>query len=289
MTNWGRWGTEDERGAANRFTAEATIRGLACARQGHTISLAIPLDADSAPRASLRAPVQHFMTRDGGDYAAGLRERPGFGFADDYLLVACHGTTHLDALSHIWQDGLMWNGFSANAVTSRGAARCGIEKVGPIVTRAIYLDLVPEAQLGLEPGYAISPQELGSALQRTGVHPQPGDALLIRTGWLERWRAGTADIDRWPGVGADCADWIDHFGFALVGADNIAVEPSPSGDPACTAPLHVSLMRDRGIYLMELLDLEELRRRRAVELLLIVSPLPIVGGVGSPVAPVAVV
>lgn len=70
------------------------------------VSLALPIGAGAAPRATFRADSHHLMLRDGGDYAAGLKERPGYGYADDMLIIACHGTTHLDALSHVWQNGL---------------------------------------------------------------------------------------------------------------------------------------------------------------------------------------
>src|ERR1700733_10054203 len=134
--NWGRWGSEDQRGSLNLVDEAAVQRGLAAAQQGRPISLGLPMRTGQGPVAGLRAPMQHFMSRDGGDYAAGLPERPGYGFADDSIIVACHGTSHIDALAHVWRDGLMWNGYPASSVTSRGAARCGIETAGPIVTRA---------------------------------------------------------------------------------------------------------------------------------------------------------
>jgi len=287
MRSWGRWGDSDERGALNRLSAESMLRGIATVRAGVALSLGIPIAADG-PVAGLRRPPQHFMTRDGGDYAAGLEERPGFGFADDYLLIACHGTTHLDALSHIWRDGLMWNGFPASSVTSRGASRCGIEKTGPIVTRAVFVDLVPDGEPGLPDGHEIALPELQAALARGQTWLTSGDALLVRTGWLNRWRLGEATTSVWPGLDGACGSWLDDQGVVLVGADNMAVECYPSSDPGCDTPLHVSLIRDSGVYLMELCDLEDLARTGRTEFLLIVSPLPIVGGVGSPVAPVAV-
>src|SRR5690606_26442194 len=102
------------------------------------------------------------MLRDGGDYAAGLAERPGLGYADDLLIVACHGTTHLDALAHVWRDGQMWNGFPSTEVTSRGARRAGIETAGPVVTRGIFLDL-PRAD-----GEPIGAADIGAAVSAIG-------------------------------------------------------------------------------------------------------------------------
>ena len=260
---------------------------MAAVRTGETVSLGLPMIAGKGPLAAIRQPMQHFMMRDGGDYAAGLPERDGFGYADDSILVACHGTTHLDALAHVWRDGQMWNGFPASSVTSRGAARCGIQNAGPVVTRGLFLDVAGPGP-GLAPGEAISAARLAAAAAAAGLAPEPGDALLLRTGWLRQWREGTAGVDSGPGLGADCAGWLREHEIALVGADNIAVEAFPSPDGA-VLPLHIAAIRDNGIYLLELLDLEELARRGRTEFLLMVAPLNIVGGVGSPVAPVAVV
>jgi kynurenine formamidase len=285
--NWSRWGPDDERGALNLIGPDAVRRGMAAVRTGESVTLGLPMIAGKGPLAAMRQPMQHFMARDGGDYAAGLPERGGFGFADDSILVACHGTTHLDALAHVWRDGQMWNGFPASSVTSRGAARCGIENAGPVVTRGLFLDFAASGP-GLAPGEAISAARLADAVAAAGLAPEPGDALLLRTGWLRQWRDGTAGVDSCPGLGLDCAGWLRDQGIALAGADNIAVEAFPSPDGA-VMPLHIAAIRDRGIYLLELLDLEELARRGVTEFLLVVAPLNIVGGVGSPVAPVAVV
>jgi kynurenine formamidase len=287
--DWGRWGPNDERGALNLVDGAAVLRGLSAARQQRVISLGLPLRPGAGPIAGMRAPMQHFMSRDGGDYAAGLAEKTGYGYSDDSIIVACHGTTHLDALSHVWRDGLMWNGYSASTVTSRGAAKCGIETAGPIVTRGLFLDLTSDPHRPLADSAAIGPDQLDRALAAAELEPQPGDALIVRTGWLARWRAGEATTETWPGLSADCGAWLGDAGISLVGADNIAVEVGPSGVPESAMPLHLATLRDRGIFLLELLDLEELAAASgSTELLLIVAPLNIVGGVGSPCAPVAV-
>jgi len=286
--NWSRWGDDDERGALNLVDERARRRGLAAVVSARPVSLGLPVKAGSAPKASFRPDVQHVMLRDGGDYAAGLPERPGYGFADDLIQLACHGTTHLDALSHVWQGGVMWNGFPSTAVTSRGATRAGIETVGPVVTRGILIDLGPgEGRESLTDGQSVEAEDVQRELDRLEVVPEPGDALLVRTGWLSRWREGKASETQWPGLGASCASLIAAYDLALVGADNIAVEVGPSGDPDCAMPLHIALIRDHGVFFLELLDLEELSTLGATTFLLVVTPLNIVGGSGSPVAPLA--
>lgn len=285
--NWGKWGVGDELGALNRLGPESTRRGLAASSTGEVLSLAVPLVAGRGPVCGARPTMQHYMTRDGGDYATGLPER-GFGYADDVVLLASHGNTHIDALSHIWAAGKMWNGFASDTVTSRGAMKCGIDKVSPIVTRGVFVDFGPPDGPCLTDEHAIRVDDLVASIGRLKVKLESGDALLIRTGWLSRWRAGESTETQWAGLHPDCAGWIDEQGVVVVGADNIAVEYGPSLIPNDAAPLHVELLRNRGVLLMELMDLEVLASRRRSEFLLMVSPLPITGGVGSPVNPVAV-
>ena len=282
-----RWGPDDERGALNLIGPEAVRRGMAAVRTGESLTLGLPMIAGKGPLAAMRQPMQHFMARDGGDYAAGLPERGGFGFADDSILIACHGTTHLDALAHVWRDGRMWNGFPASSVTSRGAARCGIENAGPVVTRGLFLDFAAPGP-GLAPGEAISAARLAAAVTAARLAPEPGDALLLRTGWLAAVAGRCGERGRCPGLGPDCAGWLRDQGIALAARTISRSRRSPRRTGA-VMPLHIAAIRDSGIYLLELLDLEELARRGVTEFLLVVAPLNIVGGVGSPVAPVAVV
>jgi kynurenine formamidase len=279
------WGKDDERGAANLIDAAATLRATASVRTGEVISLAIPIaSGERGPAVDMRAAPQHFMTRHGGDYAAGLPERGGYGYSDDVLMIATHGTTHIDALGHVWREGIMYNDFRANLVTSRGASRCGIDKLGPIVTRGVFLDFAAQAA----PDRAISLDQLRQALAASRITPEPGDALLLRTGWLQAWREGSANKLASAGLHHECAAWIADAGIAIVGADNIAVEVMPSMDPGCAMPLHIALTRDRGVYLAELFDLEALAQAERATFMLVIAPLAIRGGVGSPITPVAV-
>ncbi|MDR0344228.1 MAG: cyclase family protein [Nocardiopsaceae bacterium] len=288
MSNWGRWGASDERGTANLVDTDVVARGLGAVRHSRAVSLAAPIVANRGAGVVGRPAPQHFMLRDGGDYAAGLPERAGFGFADDYIALPTHAVTHLDALSHVWQAGQMYNGHPASAVTSRGAARCGIEKAGPIVSRGVLADLVPPDKQWLAPGERISAVQLREAISGAGTELAPGDALLVRTGWLQAWLAGDADASAWPGLDADCADFLADSEIAVAGADNPGVEAFPSGDPACQVPLHVELLRGHGVYFCELMDLSQLAAAGQPTFLFVVAPLNLAGAVGSPVAPVAV-
>ena len=291
MRAWGRWGAEDERGALNLLGPDCLRRGLAAVVEGRSVALAAPIIAGTGFGVIGRAAPAHYMVRDGGDYAAGLPERAGFGFADDVVTLPTHGVTHLDALAHVWQDGRMYNGHPAGAVTSRGARTLGIENVTPIVTRGLFVDATNDGALR-DPADQIRADELDRLVRDTGTDLLPGDALLVRTGWLDAARRGETDGSAWPGLHADCAAWLAERDVVLVGADNVGVEAFPSADPRCQVPLHVELLRGSGVYLCELMDLsplaDELGASGRATFLFVLATLPLVGGVGSPVAPVAV-
>lgn len=286
MQAWGRWGSDDELGSLNLLGAKEVQRGIAEVRDGAVISLAAPITSGRGFNIVGRTPPVHYMVRDGGDYAAGLTERAGFGFADDVVTLPTHGVTHIDALAHVWQDGQMYNGHPASAVTSRGAAKLGVDKIRPIVTRGVFVDAAPGGcRSADDPIHVV---ELQRRLADVGVELAAGDALLIRTGWLDAFAAGTADGSRWPGLDRDCADWLADSGVVLLGADNVGVESFPSSDPDCQVPLHVALLRGHGVYFSELMDLSGLVEAGRPTFLFVLAPLPLVGAVGSPVAPVAV-
>jgi len=160
--------------------------------------------------------------------------------------------------------------------------------VGGVVCRGVLLDLLGQSAR-LEAGRAITASDLQRALREVGTELHPGDAALIRTGWLARfderdltWYEGE------PGIDLDAARWLADQGVVLVGADNFAVEvvPAASGEPL---PVHLALLQERGVYLLELVDLEPLARAAVSTFTFILAPLRITGGVASPVNPLAII
>jgi kynurenine formamidase len=285
---WGRWGECDERGAVNLIDLPKVKGAAHLVREGRVISLAQPLSPDT-PTPKHRTPMIHLMGRDGGDYAAGGKRPGGFQFAEDTMVVPMHFGTHIDALCHAWYDDRLFNGFSGNTIRSTTAAtRCGIDKMGPIVTRGVLLDLVRVNGAPLTPGTAIGMSGIRSALDAAGAELCSGDAVLLRTGWLESV-LGASDIDfnAEPGIDVEAAKYLAEAGAAMIGADNFAVEvlPFPSGK---VFPVHQRLIRDYGIPLMEGVMLKPLAEAGATVFCLMAAPLPIVGGTGSPLAPIAI-
>lgn len=289
-SNWGRWGQDDERGAANFITQDGVRDAARLARSGRVYSLSLPVQSSQVPVLPRRAPVQHFMTLDGGDYAAGLSRAGGWQTSDDYLALPVHGTTHIDALSHVWYDDQLYNGFPGSSVRSTGAQRCGIEKLRHLVGRGVLLDLCAhQGVASLAGGQVITSADLESCAQAQGVALREGDIMLFRTGWRKTFveQGNAAFFKQEPGIGKQAAEWIGQRHFAGIGSDNYGIEVIPvEGDRP--GPVHRRLIRDFGVYLLELLDLDQLAHDRVYEFLFVAAPLMITGGVGSPLNPLAI-
>ena len=285
---WGRWGAEDEAGAPNLIGREQVRLGASLVRTGQVVRLTQPI-SDRTPVPAHRPGVMHFMGRDGGDYAAGAKRPGGFQFAEDTVVLPLHLGTHIDALCHAWCDDHLYNGFPGSTVRSTTRAlRCGVDKMPPLVTRGVLLDIVRLRGAAAAAGDSIGRGEIEAAVRQAGVTLRDGDAALIRTGWLETQDMRAAiDFNREPGIDVEAALYLAESGVAVVGADNFAIEvlPFPTGT---VFPVHQRLIRDYGVPLLEGLVLRELGELGATEFLFVATPLPIVGATGSPVAPVAV-
>ncbi len=286
---WNRWGADDERGALNHIGPEQVRRATALVRTGEVLRLA-QLLSSKTPVPAHRCGLQHFMGRDGGDYAVAGSKRPGgFQFAEDTVVMPLHIGTHVDALCHAWYDDKLYNGYLGDTIRSTtGAARLGVEKMPPVVTRGVLLDLVKLKGRVLLPGESIGAADLQQAAAAAGVEPGRGDAVLLRTGWLESQKGiAKPSFDTEPGIDVEAALWLAEREVAIVGADNFAIEVLPF--PAGTVfPVHQRLIRDFGVPLLEGLMLDPLVASGRHEFLFMASALPIVGATGSPLAPVAV-
>lgn len=281
--NWNRWGAEDERGSLNHIDSEAVKRAAALVTTGQVVNLAQPL-SPRTPFPPHRAGMQHFMGRSGGDYAAGARRPGGFQFAEDTLLMPAHIGTHMDALCHAWYDDQLYNGFPGDGTRgTTGAARCGIDKMGPIAARGILLDVAAGRGSPLPDGAAIGVGDLIAASKAAGGEPMKGDVVLIRTGWAER----PGNFEAEPGIEVAAALWLAEREVAVVGADNYAVEVLPFAT-GTVFPVHQRLIRDFGIPLLEGLMLRPLADTGRHTFLFAASPLPVVGGTGSPISPMAI-
>lgn len=316
VSNWGRWGPDDQLGTLNHITPDRIREAAGLVRHGRVFSLGLQIDENGIWGGSTfrRNPV-HLMTVDGGDteLIAHLTGWDGPGksilsafwgrhlarFNDDVLFMPLQASTQWDALSHVYYDGQMYNGVVATAVTSQGATVHGIERLGGGITgRGVLIDVARNRGVDhLPPNEAIEPEELDAGLSAEGIDVKSGDILLVRTGWWSRFRA-MDDPARWragcPGLSWTCAEWLHSHDVAAVAADNTAVEQSRSSyeEDDQSMPLHLLCLRDMGMPFGELWDLESLASDCAsdgvYEFLLAAPPLKVTGGVGSPVNPLAI-
>jgi kynurenine formamidase len=292
LSNWGRWGEADERGTLNFITPDTVRAAMGCVRSGSIFELSIPVRSDGPQRgAGNRANPLHLMSIVPGD----LDTADGVSVADDYIIMPLQSGTQWDGLAHIGYDGMMYNGVPTSAVTAyRGARRNGIDRALPgMIGRGVLLDIARlRGVRWLGATDVIGPEELEGAERAQGVRLQRADALLVRTGW--RRKALVDGFDGWllsnPGLGLACAEWIHDRELATVACDNWGVEVQPAAEG--WLPLHCVLVRDMGMMLGEMFDLEALSDDCAEDgqwdFLFSAAPLRISGGVGSPVSPIAI-
>lgn len=300
LSNWGRWGDEDELGTLNLVTPEARLRAAACVRSGTVMSLALELRSDRPqPPGSGRLNPQHVMTETGSDAAAS--EDVG-AYCDDVLAMSIHAATHWDALSHVFHRGLMYNGRPCTEVTSAGARANDIVPVaGRLVTRGILVDIARYHGVdSLAPGDEVTVADLESALDAQRTELVSGDALLVRTGHFGRisvsgdWSNFTevdGKLPLEPGIGVECLPWLQEGGVAAVACDNWAVEHLHANS-AGRLPLHEVGIVHMGLILGEIFQLDALATACAADgrydFLLAAGPLPVCGGVGGAVNPLAI-
>jgi kynurenine formamidase len=286
LKNWGRWGTDDERGALNYITPEKRRAAAASVREGISVSAALPLAKTPSPENS--SPALHYMIRAGdiGDASS---------FAD-FLGISPHGMahTHLDALCHFLHHGRMYNGFPATRVTSTGATALSIEAgADGIVSRGVLLDIPgSKGRDWLDPGEAIHPSDLEAAEREAGASVESGDILLVRTGRHLRRR----NLEEWngretlAGLHASCLPWLAERQVAVLGSDGVSdVIPSQIAD--FRMPIHVVTIVALGIHLIDNCDLEALavacRERARYSFLLTLAPLRLPQGTASLLNPIA--
>ncbi len=298
-TNWGTWGQDDELGAVNYLTGAEVLRAAAAIEHGKTFTLGVPIGhPDGDPKTPSRPENQHYMRRDRGHYEAGKLPADGRQGAEDVLLFAVHGTTHVDALGHSWYGDEMYNGFDPET-TKGGLDRCSVEPIADhgVVGRGVLLDIARHRDVEhLEYDATISLSELRACADEQGLELEKRDIPLIRTGWLERYYAGEREpIEAFdePGITytEELAGWFHEMEIPAFATDTLANERTYP-ESGIRLPLHATFIRDQGILFTEIALLDELAEDCAedgkYDFMYVCSPLSIVGGTGSPVNPIAI-
>ena len=302
--NWGRWGADDALGTLNYIDDAKRAAAAELAVHGRVFSLAVELNRDG-PRSGERGrgnPV-HTMLDSGLDAAAGTQGLPhGFGDADDVVFMPLRAGTHWDGLGHVYDNTLAWNGRHCADVTTGGGDKVtGAERqAAAFVSRGVLLDAGRALGGGELPGgFGITEDGLRAVIAAQGPSARigRGDIVLIRTGQLASCRR----LGGWsqyadgpaPGLSFGALGWLHGSEIAAVATDTFAVEVRPHEFASpCHLPLHQIAIPNIGLFLGEMFDLEALAADCAAdgryEFLLVAGGLPITGGVGAPVNPIAI-
>ena len=304
LSNWGRWGDDDQLGTLNLISTAKRIAAAGLVRVGESVSCAWEIGGAQIADQPF-GPPHRFMVATGqgladehrvtlpwrkGDRSAGALEHLG-------LVYHGHTVTHVDSLAHIFWDGRMYNGVPAELVTSAlGATSHAVTQLRDgIVTRGVLLD-VADAYGGdwLQPGEAIYPDDLEAAETKHGIRVDEGDVLLLRTGYGRKVReAGPDDVARGGRAGwhAACLPWLHERGVAAIACDT-AQDALPSGYDTIRSPIHAVGVVAMGLWLIDNCDLEDLAAKcdglGRYEFLFSMAPLRWVGATGSPANPLAI-
>jgi kynurenine formamidase len=291
LSNWGRWGPDDERGTLHLLTAERVAAATRLVREGLSVTLSLPLNTE--PAIDNPAPADHHMTMTGVQAAPAEQVH----FAKDYVGADYHndGHTHIDAFCHVAYRGSLYNGKPEDTVSGEGATVNTIEVLRDgLVGRAVLLD-VPRLRgvRWLEPGEHIFARDLEAAERAEGVDVREGDILLVRTGHPLR----LAELGPWntpaakAGLHPTAMRFVAERGVAALGSDGNS-DTAPSSTEGVDFPIHVLALTAMGVHLLDYLQFEDVRtvceRTGRWEFLFAAAPLRIVHGTGSPLNPVAV-
>ncbi|MGB3257982.1 MAG: cyclase family protein [Ornithinimicrobium sp.] len=305
-SNWGRWGAEDDRGTLNHLTPDRVATAARSIRSGKRISMAIPMDA-SGPQSSGgfggRFNPIHLMFRDGGDISMGTVVDEFYGGndrhlrgTDDLIIMALQSSTQWDALAHIYFDGHMYNGLTPDNVTSKGAKRGAIATAtDQMAGRGVLLDVAHVRGVdALEPGYAITTDDLEAAEAAHGVKVGSGDFVMVRTGMMGERKGNWGDYAGGPapGMGLASVPWVAERDIAGLAVDTWGMEVLPNETPDVFQPLHCVFIVAMGLWVGEIFDFEELaadcREDGQYDFFFCAPPLPFTRAVGSPVNPMAI-
>jgi kynurenine formamidase len=289
------WGPTDELGAANELSEALTLKAIRNVRTGRTFDLSQPIST-----ASPRIPVVQscysicmwsnpIVSRRWYEQNEGATN--AIGFADERVELDLHTGTHIDALGHVSSGDEMFNRWPVEeSVSNWGLVRLGIDNLPPLVTRGVLVDIPLFTGRELSPGEVIGPDGVQGALRMRETSLQPGDIVLIRTGWARYYGVQNDHyVEAWPGIGLSCAEWLSEQRVVAVGADTIGLEVYPGEDPQIPYPVHQHLLARAGIYIIEQAFLEDIAESGVSEFLCLCLAPKFKGGTASPIRLTAVI
>ncbi len=297
LSNWGRWGEDDEIGTLNFVTPQKLIDSMKVVRTGKRFDLGMAFDKNGpfqepGPVAHRVNPL-HVMTLTPLDSAP----PDGSFFADDMVILPLQAATQWDGLCHVGYGGHFYNGVPRSELnTISGAQRNDFPKVNErLVSRAVLLDIARFKEMDRLPdSYEITEADFLGAEDRQGVRVESGDILLVRTGAYQWFLEGDRQhfLRDAPGPSLDTCRFLHDREVAAIAVDNYSGESMPSPIPGAAIPWHQVIMRDMGMTLGEMFNFEELaadcEEDGVWECLFIGTGIKVTGGVGSPVSPIAI-
>ena len=280
-----RWGAGDQRGSANWMSPETVLRATKLIKTGESFELGAILSPD---------PKETFINdnRQFNIYTKPAEPEPGKRVENEELVVTELGQigTQLDAPVHqMWGDEF-YNCFKFNDVKGRyGFKKLGVDNIGTLMTRGVLIDVAASKGVDmLDGGYVITEDDLKQALAKEKMTLQPGDAVIINTGWGKLMGKDNVRYAKTlPGIGIAAGRWLVTQQPMLIGADNCCVEVRPS-EPGNSLPIHSMMLIENGILLLENLVLEKLADEKVYESAFIMQPLKLKGATGASVVPTAI-
>ena len=304
LSNWGRWGKDDEIGTLNLVSAENIVEAARLVRKGKVMSLGLNYDQNGPQGAKSKYPALgrfnpiHCMLRTGTDAYSGVLDKRKIRGTDDLIIMPLQCGTQWDGLGHILYGDHTYNGYDCRMITTSGAEKNGIEKTKEkMVGRGVLLDVAKVlGKRWLPDGFAITNQLLDFTAQKLKVNVKRGDYLLVRTGQVERCLAkgswdGYSGGDA-PGLAFETLDWLHKKEVAAIVTDTWGVEVRPNETSEANQPWHWIAIPMMGLTVGEIFNLAELSKDCAAdkryEFMFVAPALPITGAVGSPVNPLAI-
>lgn len=305
-TNWGRWGDDDQLGTLNHVQPAAVVAAARLIREGRPVSMALPYDEHGPQNGRFNRfnPI-HLMTRDGADALVGTSVRDFYGGTDrhfrgtdDIVIMPLQCGTQWDSLAHVVYEGRIYNGYSADQVSSKGALKNDVANAADrMVGRGVLLDVARAKGVEwLEPGTAIDGVDLDATAEAQRVEVGQGDFVFVRTGAITRARrsGGWGDYAGGPaaGLGLGSVEWVAEREVAAVATDTWGMEVLPNETPDVFQPLHIVFIVHLGLWIGEIYDLDPLADDCAAdgryEFFFCGPPLPFTYAVGSPLNPMAI-
>lgn len=290
LSNWGKWGKDDQAGTINLITQAKRKAAAALVREG--VSVSMSLDADLPKEGPTGGRTTWTLT----SRPPGTEPRDLAAYVVDTIAVSYHGnnTTHLDVPSHLYYKGRIYNGYPQSSYTDRGAGKDDVMSLkNGIFTRGLLFDMPKLKGVSyLGDDEAIYVEDLEAWEKKAGFRVEPGDAVLVRTGrWVRVREKGPLDLNRaTPGLYVSCVKWLRERGASILGSD-VVQDGRPSRVEGVNQPIHQMALMALGMPLIDNADLEalseEAARRRRWTYLLTINPLRVPGATGGPVNPIA--